>query len=340
LRKLSDSDLNVTAQLEKQIVTSPSVPTKVVMLTGGAFGGIENCVSKFCKRKEITSFLVVDNWDNLSSKSIFWNLPNYIGVWGETMRQDAIEIQKFQSYQVKIIGSSRIFPNTRKFLESGDDSSACVTFFGSGWQFSNELNLVKVAAKIISENSEGLTLVYRPHPAYLNRSIIEKIKSEITLFRNAKLDSEFQFDYDNLEWYESDSLLHIKRLILDSKFVIGAHSTSLVESLHYGKSVIAFSASDNPIFQNGDAWQGYSHMLQIRGIQGVFEARSIDEFKERIKQLVSECESPLGEVKSYNYSDSTYFTNFRINICGKIERILKLELNSQDYLMGETYFTP
>ena len=220
------------------------------------------------------------------------------------MRQDAIEIQKFQSYQVHVIGSSRIFPNTSKFLESGDGSSACVTFFGSGWQFSDELNLVKVAAKIMSANSQGLTLVYRPHPAYLNRGIIEKIKSEITLFQNIKLDSEFQSDYNNLDWYESDSLLHIKRLILDSKFVIGAHSTSLVESLYYGKSVIAFSASDNPIFRNEDAWQGYSHMLQIRGIERVFEARSIDEFKERIKQLVTECDSSLGEAKSYNYSDS------------------------------------
>jgi hypothetical protein len=136
-----------------------------------------------------------------------------------------------------------------------------------------------------------MTLIYRPHPAYINGNTIEEIKSEVSVFQNIEIDSEFMSNYDSRDWYKSDSLLQIQSLIRGSKFVIGAHSTSLVEALYFGKAVIAYSESKNPIFRNGDAWEGYSHMLQIRGNKGVFEAKSILEFMDKIEYFAIKCKS-------------------------------------------------
>lgn len=290
-RKIAEWDFHVLRRVKSDLDMSPKNQTKILMLSGGAFGGIENIIVKICREKEIKSYLVVDNWDNLSSKSIYWNLPDFVGVWGEKMKQDAIEIQNFQPSQVHIIGSSRIFSNVRQYYGIRYPKTPYVTFFGSGWQFSDELNLVKVAAKCLSEIVPELTLIYRPHPAQLHGDAIEKIKGETFVFQNIDIDSEFMFNYDRRDWYNSDSLMQMQRLILGSKFVIGAHSTSLVEALYFGKAVIAYSETKNPFFRNGDAWEGYSHMLQIRGNKGVFEAKSELEFIDKVKSLAIKCKS-------------------------------------------------
>ena len=59
------------------------------------------------KRQSIKSFAIIDNWDNLSTKSVMPEHPDFVGVWGEQTKKHAVEIQDFKPDQCKIIGSSR-----------------------------------------------------------------------------------------------------------------------------------------------------------------------------------------------------------------------------------------
>ena len=47
------------------------------------------------KNTNIKTFFLIDNWDNISSKSYYINKPNYLGVWGDQSKEHAIRIQDF-----------------------------------------------------------------------------------------------------------------------------------------------------------------------------------------------------------------------------------------------------
>ena len=40
-------------------------------------------VAWIAELKQISSLFLIDNWDNISSKSILWKKPKYLAVWGE-----------------------------------------------------------------------------------------------------------------------------------------------------------------------------------------------------------------------------------------------------------------
>ena len=284
LQRIADLDLRMLSQLRKSLTTVLGAPDIAVMISGGAFGGIENIVARFCKKRGIKSYLIVDNWDNLSSKSNFWCCPDFVGVWGERMRDDAVRFQGFLPSQVHILGSSRLSDFELR-LEDAPFYEDFVVFLGSGWEFSDEMELVLLASLTLKPISPTMKIVYRPHPAYLTEGKINDIIEKITDYSNVLLDQSL-LNIKSRLWYSNESNVSLLELIKGCKFAIGAHSTSLVEALYFGKKVIAYSYSDNKYFANKDAWAAYSHMSQIRGNSGVIETKSYEDFKSEIAQLV------------------------------------------------------
>ena len=68
---------------EYKTFTSKLAETKpnLIILPFGSQELILPQVVKFCRDKKINSYFITDNWDNLSSKSIIEDKPNFIGVW-------------------------------------------------------------------------------------------------------------------------------------------------------------------------------------------------------------------------------------------------------------------
>ena len=64
-------------------------------------------VQKTAKHLGCKSLILTDNWDNASSKNIYWHLPDYITVWGEQSKEHAVNIQGFQDKNVYIMGTPR-----------------------------------------------------------------------------------------------------------------------------------------------------------------------------------------------------------------------------------------
>ena len=60
-----------------------------------------------CSYLDIESIVIVDNWDNLSSKSVLLKYPDKLLVWSDQMADHAQRIQGMQSCDIKVIGSAR-----------------------------------------------------------------------------------------------------------------------------------------------------------------------------------------------------------------------------------------
>jgi len=134
----------------------------------------------------------------------------------------------------------------------------------------------------LAEYKPDWKIVYRPHPFFT-----EKKEESVISFRQGIPNLELDNFSDSDSFYGLEALQHIEQMIKGSEFVIGSHSTMLVEALHYGKFVVALSWTESKIFLDGDAWAGYDHMLQIRGNPGVFEARSPDQVQAQFSLALS-----------------------------------------------------
>ena len=75
-------------------------PNLVLIPTSAIDVGAIDCV-RICNDKKIDSIYLVDNWDNLSSKSIIRFKPKYIVTWGQQTLEHAVEIQEIEKNTVK-----------------------------------------------------------------------------------------------------------------------------------------------------------------------------------------------------------------------------------------------
>ena len=79
----------------------------IVLYPTNAYEPLVSEVPKLCKSLNSKSFFLIDNWDNLSSKSILLNKPDYLAVWGEQTKKHATRIQNINSKRVFSIGTPR-----------------------------------------------------------------------------------------------------------------------------------------------------------------------------------------------------------------------------------------
>lgn len=267
---------NYWPSLRKNIVKAE--PQLILIFTGGAFTGVENVALSHAAKLGLKSILVVDNWDNLSSKSIFWSSPTAIGVWGENMLANAREIHNMNSTIVRFVGSARFRPNERPLSSFNYDF---VLFAGSGKPLINEPKAVFDVRRILDTmNFEDVKLIYRPHP--MSNIDIARIKDLFSQFRNIEFDNSFG---DNLKdnFYRKKPLEHLEELCSAAKFVIAPLSSIIVESLSMGTPVISFNWSDQE--GNERPLSEYTHFHELNGVKGFFPIDSIDAFASTVLRI-------------------------------------------------------
>jgi hypothetical protein len=263
----------------------------VLILSGGAFGGAENTILKFCSKHNIKSVLSIDNWDNLSSKSIFSIKPDLTLVWGEEMLDDAVRIQKFEPKRIELIGSSRTDIWDTEESETDESEREFIYFVCSGKQWTDESKFIHELSRVLLEQLPKTRILVRPHPFYTVGGGNQAFISSLGNLKNVDLELLTSQD----DFYSLNTLVTIEKNLRRSRFVVGSHSTMLVEALYYGKRVIALSSSDSEIFKDGDAWGGYCHMLQIRGNPGVLEIKSLNELQFALGQTIESTKNQKGE---------------------------------------------
>jgi hypothetical protein len=272
LRKLADINMSVNFLLRK-------VDSGVLLIvSGGPFSNIENILLNYARKYNVPSALIIDNWDNLSSKSILWHEPKLLGVWGPNMSRDAQVIHKIPPKSIINIGSSRIFKPIPDQIQS---NVPFILFAGSGNHLETEIELVKLAAALLDKYD--LFLLYRPHPyRHIDNNMIEELR-KIT---NLSIDPSW-FKHEKSNFYSFDSLNSLLNQCKFAAFVISGHSTVLVEALYLGKYVISYSGTNSPFFENGDLWQGYHHLQELSNNPNIDHCVSISDFS-KILEIASE----------------------------------------------------
>ena len=234
------------------------------------------------------TLFLIDNWDNLSSKSTFWALPDHIAVWGEQSKEQAIRIQGFSPDQVTPIGTPRFdqyYLSRDRSLANPFDSQY-VLFVGQAIPFDENaaLRLLEDEISTRSDTYGALKVVYRPHPWRHPR--ISHDHMEETQYHHVVMDPQLRDAYYGGNTSYQPELAYYPTLLQNAKFVVATPTTMLIESLLFRKRALVLAYDDGiHLTSPHNALANYEHLRGIDQIEGVSFCRDIALLAESFRAL-------------------------------------------------------
>ena len=301
-----ESKLPINKDLQDQIA---KIQPAIVLFPSSAYDPAGNDVARICSKLGIASIYLIDNWDNLSSKSVFWARPDFLGVWSEQHREHALRIHGFPSSKVFPIGTPRFdaYFSKRGQTESRPFDFPYVVFSGCCLPF-DETTALKALDKEIQDYPEvykDLRIVYRPHPWRQLRTkeetFVEDTFSHVVLdpqirdqfLRHSKQMSEQVSFQPSTDYYP---------LLLDNaEFVCGPLTTFLIESLIFKKHYMGLSYDDGiHITSPHNAFKYYEMYQGIDKHPGITLVHDFKEIVESFRRTFTSYESNSQEYESWD----------------------------------------
>ena len=265
------------------------VQPDVVVMPSSSYDPIVMDLINITKIQNIRSILLVDNWDNLSSKSILWELPDAVAVWGEQTKQFALDIQKFRNEQVTCIGSARFdnyFRVRHKKLTSHFEFKY-ILFLGQSLP-SEEMAVLKILNDLLDSqefSGSGLKIVYRPHPWAMNQGI-----PDLTTLNAVVLDPQIApkdpLRKDILSF--QPSLVYYPSLLKNAEFVVSGLTSMLIEASIFHKNIIAIGHEEPGNYTSPHKLlTECMHFEGIESLPNLTISKSQEELIEYFKKLIT-----------------------------------------------------
>ena len=216
------------------------------------------------KIEQIPSYLIVDNWDNLSSKIYMETKPDYVSCWG---KQSQIHGRKIHNLiNIDNIGSARFdfYFNERKKKEKKIFNFPYVLFLGSSLKW-NEKEALLILDKHIEKNKtkfRNLKIIYRPHP----KTIEWRGQFNIYKYKNILLDPQI-LQIKVREWPE---LIYYPKILSNCLFVVGGLTSMIIEATIFYKNYIAITYDDKNFLWNGKYVKSTRpHLFEINNLDNI-----------------------------------------------------------------------
>lgn len=205
---------------------------------------------------------LIDNWDNLTSKTIFWHKPDHLGVWGEQSKKQAVEIHGFGPNKVHIVGTPRFddYFRLRATSQNSPYPFPYVLFVGSAMPF-DEISALKELEACLLElgpQYEEMKIVYRPHPWQQKRKT--EAEFDPNAFFKVVLDKQFRsrrpaytYEEKNRDGFQPN-LSYYPALLSCADVVVGPLTTMLLEAALCLRPVVALGYADGTHYSPRDGY--------------------------------------------------------------------------------------
>lgn len=243
----------------------------LALMPCSAYDPIGNDLVRLGHAQGFRTLFLVDNWDNLSSKSIFWAVPDFLGVWGEQSREHATRIHDIPPDRVSLLGTPRFegYYAQRTTPAASPYPFPYILFAGVALAF-DELSALRRLDAELAAHSEvygDLKIVYRPHPHRQPRLCPDEFREDD--FRHVVLDRQVADAY-----YQKaavfPSLDYYPALLANARVVVCPLTTMLIEALVCGTPVLAITYDDGLHYTSPhNAYRYYLHFEGIERIRGL-----------------------------------------------------------------------
>ena len=269
--------------LQRQIPINDDLQSRIsqesydlVIFPSAAFDAASVDIARVCEQLGTPSLCLIDNWDNLSSKTVFWARPTHLGVWGPQAREQAIRIHGFEHDQIHEIGTPRFdqYFSARSKPTNPIYEFPYVLFVGSAMPFDEISALHKIENFILRSTTlpSDLRVVYRPHPWQQKRKVTSAFSCD--QFSKVVLDRQIehaQRPVDGRSGTGTDfqpELSYYPNLLLNASCVVGPLTTMLLEASLCLRPVIGINFNDG--VHNNTSRRYFSHFDGAEKIPGFF----------------------------------------------------------------------
>jgi hypothetical protein len=244
----------------------------LVIFPSSAYESLGLHLTLIQKQLKSPILFLIDNWDNLSSKSIIWERPDFVATWGEQSQQHACDIQGFSKEQVFILGTARFsnYLDLRKVEIKSNFDFEYILFVGTSLPF-NEIKCLEILNSEIKKHKsiyKNLVIIYRPHPYGIN------IKNKISV-------DHLEFVIIDPEVYgsagEFTRIEYFPLILKNAKAVIGGLTSMLIEASIFGKNIVALAHKEKyNITSPHKIYKNYEHFKGIDKLSNLALCESLD----------------------------------------------------------------
>lgn len=207
------------------------------------------------KKHNIKTIVLMNSWDNPSTKNTVFNYPDMLMVWGEQTREHAIKFMKIPKNNVKIFGAAQFdifknksYQNFEQFKYTYKINNEKIILYAGSSKGTNEFkHLCLLDEAIETKKLSCCKVIYRPHPwgrGGLNGEEIFKKKWNNIIFEEKfkkyleDVSNGFHYKYLS-EYTETHNTL------TNVDLVISPLSTIIIESAIHGKPSICYLPKEN-----------------------------------------------------------------------------------------------
>lgn len=299
-----------------------------IVFPSAAFDPMSVELIRLGKQEKITTLCLIDNWDNLTSKTVFWSKPDHLGVWGPQSRTHALEIHEFSSNSVHLIGTPRFdqYFSLRNTKLISPYPYRYILFVGAAMPF-DEISTLFQIDKILEglgPDFKDLRVVYRPHPWQQKR----KTDSQFVPERLPKFNLDLQIaeappagihPRGSTDWFQPD-LDYYPALLSNAECVVGPLTTMLLEASLCLRPVVALSYSDGSHFNPADGY--FTHFDGIESIPGFTVCKNTNALRKNLENaLKTSAISPEESDAATGYFLHQPRPDYRTNLASLISAI-------------------
>jgi hypothetical protein len=278
------------------------VKPDLVIIPTSLIDSVSTDVIISCKNTNIKTLMLINGWDNISSKGTIPMMPDYLGVWGEQNVNHAVELHNISRDRVSALG----VPQFRQLYEGNTQSresfrienslpinKKVLLFAGSCRVFDETSLLLKLDHAIEAGELPDIHILYRPHP-WRHPRIKEDSFFDYD-FKNVTMDSTLADsyklhksdpDFQNLPHNVLPELDRYVNLYHAVDGVICTLTTVMVEAAIMGIPVLAIAFSDGVHSLTMDTLIKNKHFDGIQDIPGIIVTHDQDRFIHNCRDLL------------------------------------------------------
>jgi hypothetical protein len=228
-------------------------------------------IQQSLKKSNTKTLMVLESWDNLTSKQIFLFKPNYIGVIGQLDVSNAMRIHGFEQNQIFQVGLPK-FEILKRFQYDLERTGNSKTILYVGFFLPHdEISLLNQLQKTLSSLDENFQILYRPHPGAKKRLFMEQLDPRVQITKKWSTTELPPLDSD----YMSD--------VLDADVVIGPPTTFLLESMLIGIPTLIDLTNDGiHRTTSSNSAKNYLHIMQFVSMLDQITFSSTDQIRDLI----------------------------------------------------------
>ena len=194
---------------------------------------LDHVVLDEARRRGIPTVCVVMSWDNLYSRGPMSRRPDYLLVWSDEMRRQAVDVHQFPPDRLRVVGPLQFQPyaapvareeidGMRRRIGLGGDEPYLAYVCGARTADYDVEDIVELAARLREGRYRDLRIVVRPHPQGARAAYESLTTHGILLDRSPDLTDTATPP----EALDIPAIRHMASLLRDARFVASSWGTT------------------------------------------------------------------------------------------------------------------